>query len=167
MAFDMHIKFGAGKVKIEGGSNHKKHKGEVPILAWSWGVSNTGDLHTGAGSASGGKAHVQDISITKYVDGCSNALLNACCTGARVENAWLYITNATGEQTDFLTIELSEGVLVTSMSTGGSGGEDKLTENITLHFGKFKYSFQPQDDKGGKDGGTKDFTFDIQKVASA
>ena len=152
MAFDMHIKFGKGKVEIKGASNHKVHKGDVPILAWSWGVSNTGDLHTGAGSASGGKA---------------NALLNACCTGARLENAWLYVTNATGEQTDFLTIELSEGVLVTSLSTGGSGGEDKLTENITLHFGKFKYSFQPQDDKGAKDGGTKDFTYDIQKVASA
>ena len=167
MAFDMHIKFGSGKVKIEGASNHKKHKGEVPILAWSWGVSNTGDLHTGAGAASGGKAHVQDISITKYVDGCSNALLQAACTGARVEGAHIYVTNATGEQTDFLTIELSEGVLVTSVSTGGSGGEDKLTENITLHFGKFKYSFQPQDDKGGAKGGTKDFTFDIQQVASA
>jgi type VI secretion system secreted protein Hcp len=167
MAFDMHIKFGSGKVKIEGASNHKKHKGEVPILAWSWGTSNSGDLHTGAGSASGGKAHVQDISITKYVDGCSNALLQACCTGARVDQAWLYVTNATGEQTDFLTIELSEGILITSTSTGGSGGEDKLTENITLHFGKFKYSFQPQDDKGGKQGGTKDFTFDIQQVASA
>ena len=167
MAFDMHIKFGSGKVKIEGASNHKKHKGEVPILAWSWGVSNTGDLHTGAGAASGGKAHVQDISITKYVDGCSNALMQACCTGGRVDEAWIYVTNATGEQTDFLTIHLSEGVLVTSVSTGGSGGEDKLTENVTLHFGKFKYSFQPQDDKGGAKGGTKDFTFDIQQVASA
>ncbi|GLQ99228.1 Hcp family type VI secretion system effector [Dyella mobilis] len=167
MAFDMHIKFGSGKVKIEGASNHKKHKGEVPILAWSWGTSNTGDLHAGAGSASGGKAHVQDISITKYVDGCSNALLQACCTGARIDQAWLYVTNATGEQSDFLTIELSEGILITSTSTGGSGGEDRLTENITLHFGKFKYSFQPQDDKGGKQGGTKDFTFDIQQVASA
>jgi type VI secretion system secreted protein Hcp len=166
MAFDMHIKFGAGKVKIEGASNHKKHKGEVPILAWSWGVSNTGDLHSGGGSASGGKANIQDISITKYVDGCSNALINAACTGGRVDDATLYVTNATGEQTDFLTIELSEGVLITSVSTGGSGGEDKLTENITLHFGKFKYSFQPQTDKGAADGGTKDFTYDMQQVAS-
>lgn len=166
MAFDMHLKFGTGKVEIKGASNHKKHKGEIPILAWSWGVSNSGDLHSGAGSASGGKAHVQDISITKYVDGCSNALLNACCTGARVENAWLYVTNATGEQTDFLTIELSEGVLITSTSTGGSGGEDRLTENITLHFGKFKYGFQPQDDKGGAAGGAKEFTYDIQAVSA-
>ena len=166
MAFDMHIKFGSGKVKIEGSSKHAKHTGEVPVLAWSWGASNTGDLHGGAG-ASGGKAHVQDISITKYVDSCSNALLNAVCTGGRIDTAWLYVTNATGAQTDFLTIELSEGILVTSLSTGGSGGEDRLTENITLHFGKFKYSFQPQDDKGNAAGGAKDFTYDMQKVAAA
>ena len=166
MAFDMHIKFGSGKVKIEGSSKHKKHTNEIPILAWSWGASNTGDLHGGSG-ASGGKAHVQDISVTKYVDTSSSALLNAVCTGGRIDQAWLYVTNATGEQTDFLTMELSEGILVTSYSTGGSGGEDRLTENITLHFGKFKYSFQPQDDKGAAQGGSKDFTFDIQAVAAA
>ncbi|MDR6934895.1 MULTISPECIES: type VI secretion system tube protein Hcp [unclassified Luteibacter] len=164
MAFDMHIKFGPGQVKIEGASNHAKHKGEVPIIAWAWGASNSGNLHTGAGYASGGKANVQDITITKFVDSCSNALLNACCTGARVENATLYVTNATGEQTDFVTIELSEGVMVTSMSTGGSGGDERLTENITLHFGKFKYAFQPQDDKGKPDGGKKEFTYDMQQV---
>ena len=77
MAYDMHIKFGSGQVAIEGASNHAKHKGQVPILAWAWGASNSGNLHTGAGYASGGKANVQDITITKYVDSCSNALLNA------------------------------------------------------------------------------------------
>jgi len=76
----------------------------------------------------------------------------------------LYVTNATGEQTDFVTIELTEGVMITSVSTGGSGGDERLTENITLHFGKFKYSFQPQDDKGKATGGTKDFTYDMQQV---
>ena len=47
---------------------------------------------------------------------------------------------------------------------GGSGGDERLTENVTLHFGKFKYSFQPQDDKGKATGGTKDFTYDMQQV---
>jgi type VI secretion system secreted protein Hcp len=166
MAFDMHIKFGSGKIKIEGSSKHAKHKGEVPILAWSWGTSNSGNLHGGSG-ASGGKANVQDISITKYVDGCSAALLNGVCSGGRIDEAFLYVTNATGEQTDFLTIHLSEGILVTSVSTGGSGGEDRLTENITLHFGKFKYSFQPQDDKGAKDGGAKEYSYSMQEVTTA
>lgn len=166
MAFDMHIKFGGGKVAIEGSSAHKKHEGEVPILAWSWGVANSADLHNSK-TSSGGKAQVQDISITKYVDASSHALLQACSTGARIEEAWLYITNATGEQTDYLTIHLENGVMVTSVSTGGSGGEDRLTENITLHFGKYNYAFQPQKEDGTEDGGVKEFSYDIQATAAA
>jgi type VI secretion system secreted protein Hcp len=77
MAFDMHLKFGSGAVTIQGASAHSKHKNQVPIIAWSWGCSNTGNLHTGAGYASGGKANIQDITVTKYVDACSNALLQA------------------------------------------------------------------------------------------
>ncbi|MET0327716.1 MAG: type VI secretion system tube protein Hcp [Luteimonas sp.] len=166
MAFDMHIKFGKGKVTIGGSSDHKKHKDEIPVLAWSWGLSNSADLHSSS-TASGGKAHVQDISLTKYVDASSHALLQAAATGARIEEAWLYVTNATGEQTDYVTVHLSNGVMITSVSTGGSGGEDRLTENLTLHFGKFKYGFQPQKPDGASDGAVKEFTYDIQAVASA
>src|SRR5690606_24461861 len=65
---------------------------------------------------------------------------------------------------DYLTLELSNGVMVTSVSTGGSGGEDRLTENITLHYGKFEYKFQPQKPDGTADGGALPFTYDIQAV---
>ena len=33
-------------------------------------------------------------------------------------------------------------------STGGSGGEDRLTENVTLNFAKVHVDYTPQDDKG-------------------
>jgi type VI secretion system secreted protein Hcp len=163
MSFDMHLKFTGGKLTIEGSSAHSKHTKEIPILAWSWSASNTGDLH-GGNTTSGGKANVQDISITKYVDSCSNVLLNAVCTGARMDSAVLYVTNAVGDQTDFLTLTLSEGVLITSWASGGSDGEDKLTENITLHFGKFEFAFQPQTAEGAANGGQKTFVYDMQTV---
>ena len=37
------------------------------MLAWSWGVSQSGTMHIGTGGGAG-KANVQDLSITKYVD---------------------------------------------------------------------------------------------------
>jgi len=163
MAFDMHLKF---EPEIPGSSSHKKHAKEIPVLAWSWGVSNTADLHNSK-TGGGGKAHVQDISVTKYVDSSSHALLLNCCVGKRMEKATLYVTNATGEQTDYLIIELSEGVIITSISTGGSGGEDRLTENLTLHFGKFEYKFQPQKPDGTPDGGLLPATYNMQAVASS
>jgi type VI secretion system secreted protein Hcp len=40
-------------------------------------------------------------------------------------------------------------VLVTSVSTGGSGGEDRLTENVTLNFADVKVEYVEQTATGG------------------
>ena len=46
---------------------------------------------------------------------------------------------------------LLENLIVTSVSTGGSGGEDRLTENVTLNFAKVKWCYTPDDGKVGTD----------------
>ena len=63
MAMDMFIKIGA----LKGESVDKTHAGEIDVLAWSWGMSNSGSAHVGGG-AGAGKANVQDLSFTKYID---------------------------------------------------------------------------------------------------
>ncbi len=155
MAVDMFIKIG----DIKGESKDKEHKEEIDVLAWSWGVSNSGSAHMGGG-AGAGKANVQDISFTKYMDAGSSALIEACCTGKHYDSATLILRKAGGTPLEYLKITLTE-VLISAVSTGGSGGEDRLTENVTLNFSKFKFSYQPQDDKGAKKGGTMDVIYDI------
>lgn len=161
MAVDMFIKIG----DIKGESGDKKHKDEIDVLAWSWGMSNSGTTHTGSGGGAG-KVNVQDLSFTKYVDASSNALLQACCTGKHYADATLVVRKAGGTAVEYVTIKLEE-VLITSISTGGSGGEDRLTENVTLNFAKFMYKYQPQDTKGAKLGGTKDYGYDIKANETA
>jgi type VI secretion system secreted protein Hcp len=161
MAVDMFIKIG----DIEGESEDKTHKGKIDVLAWSWGMSNGGTTHTGGGGGAG-KVNVQDLSFTKYIDASSNALLKACCEGKHYPDATLIVRKAGGTPVEYVVLKLEE-VLVTSVSTGGSGGEDRLTENVTLNFAKFMYKFQPQDEKGAKKGGTKDYGFDIAGNAVA
>jgi type VI secretion system secreted protein Hcp len=39
-------------------------------------------------------------------------------------------------------------VLVTGVSSGGSGGEDRLTDNITLNFSKVEYDYSPTNPDG-------------------
>ena len=46
------------------------------------------------------------------------------------------------------------------MSTGGSGGEDRLTENVSFNFKKIQYDYTPQDEKGGK-GNAIPWKFDV------
>ncbi|MCX9156619.1 type VI secretion system tube protein Hcp [Niveibacterium sp. 24ML] len=155
MAVDMFIKIST----IDGESNDSTHKKEIDILAWSWGMSQSGTTHVGGGGGSG-KVSVQDLSLTKYVDASSNALMLACCKGSHLDQATLVVRKAGDTPLEYIKITLEE-VLVTSVSTGGSGGEDRLTENVTLNFAKVKFEYQPQNAKGGKDGGPKTLTWNV------
>lgn len=147
MAVDMFIKIGS----IEGESISEGHKKEIDVLAWNWGMSNSGSAHAGGG-AGAGKVNVQDLSLTKYVDKASTNLIVACCKGTHYPEATLVVRKAGGTPLEYMKIILTE-VLITSVSTGGNGGSDRLTENVSLNFAKFKVVYQPQDSKGAKDGG--------------
>jgi len=143
MALDMFIKID----DVKGESKDSAKKDQIDVLAWSWGVSNSGSAHTGGGGGAG-KANVQDLSFTKYVDKSSPDLLLASCNGDHYKEAKLVVRKAGTTPLEYLTITMSGKVLVTSVSTGGSGGEDRLTENVTLNFAKVKFAYALQGVKG-------------------
>lgn len=145
MAVDMFLKF----EKIKGEAQDKKHTGEIDVLAWSWGMSQSGNTHTGPGGGAG-KVNVQDISITKYIDKASPNLLKACCKGETQPEALLTVRKAGGNPLEYIKIKMKE-VIISSISTGGSGGEDRLTENVTLNFASFEYEYVPQKSDGSGD----------------
>lgn len=157
MAVDMFLNIEDKKVKGE--SRDKTHKDTIDVLAWSWGMSQSGTMHSGGGGGAG-KVSVQDISITKTVDRSSPDLQKACCAGSHFKNAKLIVRKAGGNPLEYLVI-MMEGVLVSSISTGGSGGEDRLTESVTLNFGKVKVQYQPQKEDGSKDGGVVEMGWNI------
>ena len=143
---------------IKGESHDAKHKEAIDVLAWSWGLSNSGSFHSGSGGGAG-KANFQDISITKYIDKASCDLMSHCASGKHIAKGQLIVRKAGDKPLEYLVIKFDK-LLISGVSTGGSGGEDRLTENITLNFAKIETSYKVQDEKGaGKDGGT--FTWDI------
>jgi type VI secretion system secreted protein Hcp len=143
MAVDMFMKIG----NIKGESQDSKHKGEIDVLAWSWGASNSGSAHMGAGQGAG-KVNVQDLNFTKYVDKATPDLLLNCCNGKHIDKATLVVRKAAGDQSlEYMTINMQD-LIVTSVSTGGSGGEDRLTENVTLNFAKVQVQYKEQTAKG-------------------
>jgi type VI secretion system secreted protein Hcp len=145
MSADMFLKIEG----IQGESVDSVHADEIDVLAWSWGMSQSGTMHVAAGGGSG-KVAVQDLSITKYVDSASPNMMQKCCTGEHYPSAILTIRKAGADPLEYLVITMT-GVLVTSISAGGSGGEDKLTENVTLNFAEFESVYTPQaaDGSGG------------------
>ena len=154
MALDMFIRIGA----LKGESVDKVHAGKTDVLAWSWGVSNSGSAHVGGG-AGAGKANVQDLSITKYIDKSTPDLLLTCCNGKHHDDAVLIVRKAGEKPLEYLKITMTE-VLISSVSTGGSGGEDRLTENVTLNFADVKVEYVEQT-KGGGTGDKPSMHWDI------
>ena len=163
MALDMFINMGSN---IKGESNDKVQgpKGDIDILAWSWGMSQSGTTHMGTGGGAG-KANFQDLSFTKYIDSSTNGLMTALAKGSHIAECVLMVRKAGEGQNKYVMITMNE-VLVTSVSTGGSGGEDRLTENVTLNFAKVKYTYIPQN-ADGTFGADKDFTWDIAANAAS
>lgn len=154
MAVDMLLKLG----DVEGESVISGHEKSIDVLAWSWGMTQSGTTHTGTGGGSG-KVQVKDVAITKYVDGATPRLMKACCTGDHFDKGTLTVRKAGGTALEYMKITMSD-IIITSVSTGGSGGEDRLTENVSLNFAKFKVEYTPQSAKGTAQA-VKEATFNI------
>lgn len=154
MAADMFIKIGA----IKGEARDKSHAGEIDVLAWSWGVSNSGSAQLGGGQGAG-KANCQNLSFTKYVDAASADLQLHCIKGKHIPDATLVVRKAGDKPLEYIKITMND-CIVTSVSTGGSGGEDRLVENVTLDFAKMKFEyFKQKPDGTGEKGGQWEYNF--------
>ena len=160
MAVDMFLKLEG----IKGEAQDAKHKEEIDVLAWSWGLAQSGTTHMGSGSGAG-KVSVQDLSITKYVDKASPTLALYSCSGKHIPKGQLIVRKAGDKPLEYIKIDL-EDIIVSHLSLGGSGSEDRLTENVTLNFGKFKYVYTVQE-KTGAAGAAPECKWDIAKNESA
>jgi type VI secretion system secreted protein Hcp len=138
---------------VSGESTDPVHTNQMDVLSWSWGMSNSGAVGVGAG-----KVSIQDVSFTKYVDKASPLLMLHCANGAHFTTATLYVLKAGATPNDYIKIILTD-VIVTSVSTGGSGGEDRLTENVTLNFAKVEFDYSVI--TNGKAGVPNPFTWNI------
>ncbi len=158
MAVDMFIKIG----DIKGESKDKAHADEVDVLAWSWGMSQNGNMHLGTGGGAG-KVNVQDLTLTKYLDKATPNLMMACSSGKHYPEAKLTVRKAGGSaQVEYLVITMKE-VLISSVTTGGSGGEDRLTETIGLNFAQVQVDYQAQKEDGSKEGGPIKYGWNIRQ----
>ena len=109
-------------------------------------MTQSGSTHVGTGGGSG-KVNVQDISFTKYIDLSTPNLIKMCCSGKHFKQGILTVRKAGDKPVEYLKITLSD-LLISSVSIGAGGGEDRLTETVTLNFGKFVLDYKPQKKDG-------------------
>ncbi len=152
---------------VEGESRDDKHKGEIDVLAWSWGMSNAGSaaFHRGGGGGAG-KVSFQDLNLTKFVDKSSTGLMHACATGGLIPQGKLTVRTSGEKPVEYLKVTFGD-VLITSVSVNALGLEDdRLTETVTLNYRLFEYVYTPQREDGSEEP-PKTFFWDLAKNKGA
>ena len=117
---------------VTGESQDDDHMNEIDVLAWSWGASTSGRFTC-----------IQDLGVTKFVDSSSPTLLMGQVQGRVYDEAVLTVRKAGDNPLEYIIIKF-KNVTVSSISMGGSGGEDRLTENMSLNFESAIYEYTPQ-----------------------
>ena len=154
MASDIFAKLG----DIKGESLDDKHKDEIEILSYSWGVTNAGSMGYGSGGGEG-KAQFHDLSFTHKIDKASPVLMQYCATGVHLKEATITHRKAGKGQQEYLVVKMND-VIITSVTHGGSG-EGSHSENVSLAFGKVDLEYKPQKPDGSLDAGIH-FKYDLK-----
>jgi type VI secretion system secreted protein Hcp len=141
MAVDSFLKLDG----IPGESTDAKHKGEIDVLALSWGVSQAGSSGRGVG-VSAGKAIFQDLLVVARTSKASPKLWQACATGQHLKTAVLVCRKAGQAPLEFLKITLTD-VTISSYEIDSSDEELPL-DQVALAFAKVETEFVSMDPKG-------------------
>jgi type VI secretion system secreted protein Hcp len=156
MATDIFAKIG----DIKGESQDAKHKDEIEVLSFSWGVSSSESISTGAaGGAGAGKATFKDLTIVHVVDKASPLLLKACATGTHLKDATITHRKAGKGQQEFLVVKMND-IIITSVSHGGSADQSSA-ETVSMAFAKVDLEYFPQKADGSLDAAVA-FKYDLK-----
>jgi len=153
VASDIFAKLG----DIKGESLDDKHKDQIEVLSWSWGVDS--GPHSSGGGGGAGKPSFHDLSFTHKIDKASPLLLRGCATGQHLKEATITRRKAGKGQQEFFVIKMND-VIITSVTEDDEGGGSQV-ETVTLAFAKVEVEYRPQKPDGSLAAGIH-FKYDIK-----
>src|SRR6188508_2180845 len=146
---------------IKGESLDAKHKDEIEVLSFSWGVANTVAPGAGGGGGGAGKATFHDLSFVHHIDRASPLLMKACATGTHIKEATLTNRKAGKTQHEYLIVKMNDIIITGVAPSAVAGQPDTGSEMVTLTFAKVDLEYKTQDPNGSLGGGVS-FTYDLK-----
>jgi type VI secretion system secreted protein Hcp len=154
MAVDVFLKIKG----VPGESADSKHKNEIDVLSYSWGVHQTGTASYGGG-AGAGKANFADFSFMMRMNKATPKIMQACANGTHIEEGILTCRKAGDKQQEYMIYKFYD-LLISSYQTSASSEEP--TESISFNFSKMEMEYKEQDAKGNL-GGSTNFKYNIKE----
>ena len=142
MSGDMFLKVDG----IKGESQDSKHKDEIDVLSWSWGMTASPPV-SGRGGGEAGKVSFRDLSIGKRIDAATPTLMLSCASGQHIKSALLTARKSGETGVEYLKIKL-DVVRVSSVGVGEPGTGGEVTETVTFNFREVRVDYVGQSDTG-------------------
>jgi type VI secretion system secreted protein Hcp len=143
---------GAVHGPINGEAQDDKHKNEIEVLSWSWGMQGKPSLGGGAAS---GKATIRELKIVKKVDKASTALMSALRTNEVIKEAVLTLRKTGKTPLEYLKITINQGRIISlDIEAGDTSGSSTLVERVGFSFNKIEVEYTPQGGDGQPLGAT-------------
>ena len=151
---------------IEGESKAHEHVKWIDVNSWSWGVSNSTSVSRGSGSGEG-TAMIQDMNITKEMDGASNKIFQACCMGSMFDTITLHATTAIGGKNPgtWLKIDLTDCIFSSVQDSGAEQGGAQ--ESVSIAFKELSVEVFTQEDGKGPLSSAGIKTYDVAGALGA
>ena len=140
-AFDAFLKIDG----IPGESQDDKHKNEIDVLSFHWGIARRNR----------GRAQVQDFQVVKHVDAATPLLFDAVCSGQAIKEAVFTLRKAGERGIDFYKIRFEDVIISSAAPAGSAGGEDLPMEQVMLDFQSAEIEYPIQDPTGAPGGTVK------------
>ena len=143
---------GAKHGQINGEALDDKHKGEIEVLSWSWGMQGKSSI--GGGTATG-KATMRELRIVKKVDKASTALMSALRTNEEIKEGILTLRKTGTSKVEYFKITINDGrVMALDVEAGDDEGTATLLERVSFSFNKISVEYTPQGGDGMPQGTT-------------
>ncbi|HEU0119937.1 MAG TPA: type VI secretion system tube protein Hcp [Bryobacteraceae bacterium] len=169
--FDYFIKID----QIPGESTDEKHKDEIEVIEYKFGMEHgdTGSTSTG-GARTGGRIRHAPFVFTKVTDKASPKLLEKACDGTHIPKAVFTAHRATGQKQKYLEVQLTD-LIVSSWQTKqeaaserGAGSSDGAgvmlqLEEVALNYATIKFIYTLTDHNTGKPAGDIQAGWDLSK----
>ena len=151
--------------QIPGESTDEKHKDEIEVLSFEFGMEHgdAGSSSTG-GARTAGRIRHKPFKFKKVFDKASAKLMEKCCDGTHIPKAVFQAHRAAGVKQKYLQIDFTDIIvshwasapqLATerNASNDAGGGVMLQEENVELNYGSIKFTYTATDHKTGKASG--------------
>jgi type VI secretion system secreted protein Hcp len=158
MATNMFLKLDG----IKGESADSKHKEWIEILSWNHSFNQPTSPVRDSSGATVERCNHSDLSVTKYLDQATDNLLSKCWSGKVLKTGKIECFRSDGDNKPikYLMIDMDK-VVISNLSISAGGGDIPM-ENLSLSYGKVKYTYIEMKEDG-KAAGAKPVSHDLIK----